>query len=732
MINKLKIDLKNCYGIKEFCHEFQFASGKQIHLVYAPNGSMKTSFAKTMRFLSGQSKDKPCDKLHDKDESNFNLKVDDLDVPKENIFVMNGDDDIDSSKSFVNFLASSELKNRYDSIYQQLSEKKDSLISKLKSASSSSDCEKEIFGAFKQNDTDTIFSILERLNSMVKIGLPKFEFRYNDIFDVKDNVKKFIESNKDNLIVYIENYNRLLKNSKLFRTVDGHTFGTYHVTQLQQYVSDGSFFGVNHKIVLQDNTELSSEEELQGLVKNEQQRILNDKDLKKAFDKITKAIDKNAELRGFKSVLNEHPDWIPEIINYEEFRKKVWLGYLSDNEIKPLFDAYIQIYNGNKKDLQEVLEKASSQQERWKQIIDLYNTRFHVPIKVDIANQKDIILKQEAAKLQFSYIESNTETTVGKDVLEKILSRGEKRAFIILQFLFEMEARKTMDHDSIIIMDDIADSFDYQNKYAIVEYIKDIVADSSDKFYMLVLTHNYDFYRTLSSRLSLSQPNMWMAERLANGKVIINQGQYKGNVYANAFINHDDNDKIFISMIPFVRNLIEYTKGESDADYITLTECLHQKTNTRNITVAQLVNIMEDYTQGKGMKHRKTTDKIYDLIMQTANNITTETNPNEVIIENKVCLSIAIRHLAENYMHDKMITAGKTEEDLFVTGNQTGKWTGKFKKTCPEDINYSIIERVNMMTPELIHLNSFMFEPLIDMSLYHLIQLYKNCKDKLK
>lgn len=733
MISKLKIDWKNCYGIKEFCHEFQFTLGKQIHLIYAPNGSMKTSFAKTMRYLSGQSKDKPCDKLHDKDESSFILKADDLDVPKENIFVVNGDDDIDSSKSFVNFLASSELKDRYDFIYQQLSEKKDSLMSKLKSASLSSDCEKEILGTFKQNDNDTIFNILERLNSMVKVGLPKFKFRYNDIFDVKDNVKKFIDSNKDNLNVYIENYNRLLENSKLFRTVAGHTFGTYHVTQLQQFVSDGSFFGVNHKIVLQDNTELSSEDELQDLVKNEQKRLLTDKDLKKAFDKITKAIDKNAELRGFKSVLNEHPDWIPEIINYEEFRKKVWLGYLSDNEIKPLFDAYIQVYNENKKALQEVLVKASLQQDRWKQIIDLYNTRFHVPIKVDIANQKDIILKQEAAKLQFSYIEpSNTETTVGKDVLEKILSRGEKRAFIILQFLFEMEARKTMGHDSIIVMDDIADSFDYQNKYAIVEYIKDIAVDSSNKFYMLVLTHNYDFYRTLSSRLSLFQPNMWMAERLADGKVIINQGQYKGNVYTNAFINHDDNDKIFISMIPFVRNLIEYTKGEGDADYITLTECLHQKTNTRNITVTQLVDIMANYTQGKGMKHPKTTDKIYDLIMQTADSITAETNPNEVLIENKVCLSIAIRHLAENYMHDKMIAAGKSEEELSVTGNQTGKWTGKFKKTCPKDTNYSIIERVNMMTPELIHLNSFMFEPLIDMSLYHLIQLYKDCKDKLK
>lgn len=729
MVHKIKIDWKNCYGIKELNHEFLFSSGKQIHLIYAPNGSMKTSFAKTMRYLSGQSKEKPCDRLHDKNESSFILKSDDLDVPEENIFVVNGDDNIDSSKSFMNFLASSELKNRYDSIYQQLSEKKDLLMSKLKSASLSSDCEKEIFGTFKQNDIDTIFSILERLNGEVKSGIPKFEFRYNDVFDAKENVNKFIEANKDNLNVYIENYNRLLGDSKLFRTVAGHTFGTYHVAQLQQYVSDGSFFGVKHKIILQDNTELSSEKGLQELVNNEQKRLLKDKDLKKAFDKITKAIDKNAELRGFKSVLNNHPEWIPEIINHEVFRKKVWLGYLSDNEIKPLFDAYIQVYNENKEALQKVLEEASLQQERWKQIIALYNTRFHVPIKVSIANQKDIILKQEAAKLQFSYVEtSSTETTVEKDVLEKILSRGERRAFVILQFLFEMESRKTMDHDTILVMDDIADSFDYQNKYAIVEYIKDIAADSSNKFYMLVLTHNYDFYRTLSSRLSLYQKNLWMAERLANGNVIINQGQYKGNVYVNAFINHDNDDKKFISMIPFVRNLIEYTKGESNLDYMTLTECLHRKANTRTITITQLIDIMTDFTQGKGMKRPKSVDKIYDLIMQTADNIIAEANPNQVLIENKVCLSIAIRHLAENYMYYKMIAAGKTEEDFVVTSNQTGMWTEQFKKVCPKDAHYNIMERVNMMTPELIHLNSFMFEPLIDMSIYHLIKLYKDCK----
>ena len=38
------------------------------------------------------------------------------------------------------------------------------------------------------------------------------------------------------------------------------------------------------------------------------------------------------------------------------------------------------------------------------------------------------------------------------------------------------------------------------------------------------------------------------------------------------------------------------------------------------------------------MKRPKSTDKIYDLIMQTADSIITEANPNQVLIENKSVL----------------------------------------------------------------------------------------------
>lgn len=250
------------------------------------------------------------------------------------------------------------MKSKYDEIYLKLTTEKDALISKLKSCSQSTDCEKEIIEAFSQGDSDTIFSILERLSSIVQSGLPSFDFRYNDVFDTKGAVKAFLEIHRDKLKEYIDYYEKLLKGSYLYRTVGEHSFGTYQASQLLQNVSDGNFFGVHHKMILQNSDEITSHEELQQKMTDEQNRVLGDEKLKKVFEKITKAIDKNAELRGFKKVIESHPEWIGEMLNYEKFRQNVWLGFLSKDDIKPLFESYIKVYNENKDDLVNVLEEA--------------------------------------------------------------------------------------------------------------------------------------------------------------------------------------------------------------------------------------------------------------------------------------------------------------------------------------------------------------------------------------
>lgn len=49
-----------------------------------------------------------------------------------------------------------------------------------------------------------------------------------------------------------------------------------------------------------------------------------------------------------------------------------------------------------------------------------------------------------------------------------------------------------------------------------------------------------------------------------------------------------------------------------------------------------------------------------------------------------------------------------------------------YKRKYPNSGAIELIEKVNLMAPENIHINAFMHEPLIDMSVFHLIDLYKN------
>jgi hypothetical protein len=64
-----------------------------------------------------------------------------------------------------------------------------------------------------------------------------------------------------------------------------------------------------------------------------------------------------------------------------------------------------------------------------------------------------------------------------------------------------------------------------------------------------------------------------------------------------------------------------------------------------------------------------------------------------------------------------------------IDGSQTG-WL--YDRLCKEntglDNGFSpvrkVLSQVSLMTPENIHLNSFMYEPLMDMSIHHLVDLF--------
>ena len=94
---------------------------------------------------------------------------------------------------------------------------------------------------------------------------------------------------------------------------------------------------------------------------------------------------------------------------------------------------------------------------------------------------------------------------------------------------------------------------------------------------------------------------------------------------------------------------------------------------------------------------------------------------DDISLEDKLVLAIATRLLAEKFLKDVMISNGINCQD--AKKNQTREWFDVAKPYL-NDSETEIIEEVNLITPENIHLNAFMYEPLIDISIWKLKDLF--------
>ena len=64
-----------------------------------------------------------------------------------------------------------------------------------------------------------------------------------------------------------------------------------------------------------------------------------------------------------------------------------------------------------------------------------------------------------------------------------------------------------------------------------------------------------------------------------------------------------------------------------------------------------------------------------------------------------------------------------------IDSNQTPRLLKKFRELFGAEVaTINVLHRVVLMTPENIHLNSFMYEPILDMSDGHLRKLYGEVK----
>ena len=721
-MKKLKLDLEYCYGIKKLETEFDFETHGNVFAIYAPNGSMKTSLANTFRDVSKGNASS--DRIWEKNPTKRIIQDEQgAELAPESVFVIEPYNEGYRSDRISTLLVNDGLKQRYEEIHKEIDEKSEALIEELKFFTGMNKEIREKLSFSITHDIDDFFRALGRIKDEVENDekTPLGEIVYADIFNPKVELvlkgKNFISK----IEKYIQTYDDLMSKSTFFRK---GVFTHNNASDIAKNLNANGFFKADHSIYLRINgekTEVTSIEDLEAAIQVEMELILTDDSLKSAFEVIDKQLRKNPELRKFRLCLQQNKVVLNELTNLPRLNQKLWVQYLIRS--KSAYQDLLSSYNYGKEKIAEIVDEAKAEQTKWAEVIGIFNERFFVPFVIRMGNQENVILKSDTPSICFDFLEDSEDKTsatvpINEADLKRVLSNGERRALYILNIIFEIEARKTSGQHTLFVVDDIADSFDYKNKYAIIEYLADVSAD--DGFQQLILSHNFDFYRTVSSRLDLKRSNRILVSK-EKGKVTLHPEKYQKSSPFSYWKDHLDENPMLIASIPLLRNLAEFS-GDTDS-YAKLTSLLHMKSDTDLFSVVDLEDMIKTVLHDKiALSLPNTAMIVKDLIYQVANDIASD--PTETAtLENKVALSIAIRLKAEDFMISKI------DDEPFwhsISSKQTITLIDRYKTDFPSDKeSIQIFDQVNLMTPENIHLNSFMYEPILDLSAQHLKRLFK-------
>ena len=735
-MDSIFIKFENCHGINKFSHEFHFKKkgGKNtnISLIYAPNGTMKTSFAKTLRDIGNGveprnliTNENPEYEIRiEENNQKINLKKEDV---KERIFVIESIKEDFSFQNTAPLISNKESRIKYAETFKELLESKESFLKQIKKitgipipkgSSLVSILEKTIMNDLNiesSNLLNYLSSHIDEIESNEDIDIEKI--KYKNLFD--ESVLKLLNDKEllENIGSFSKNLDNLLKKSPIF---NDSSFTHNNANALYKSIKRNNLFDAGHKIKFKRiKEEVKSIDELDRLLKHQLDKIFDDDILKEDFENINKKFS-NEATKNFEKIITENKEIIPLLSNIDDLKRVYW--YSVFNSQKEELISLINEFNDKKIILEEIRKEAKSEETAWQKIIDKFNSRFNIPYTLQLENKEDVILNEDVPRIAYFYKDENNDLKqLSLEQLKSIYSTGQRRAIYLLDILYKIEMIKDTNKTKLLVFDDIADSFDYENKYAIIEYLNDLSQD--DSFRIILMSHNYDFFRIVKSRLNCK--NSFFATRNEKGRLQLEKDSLEPN--NNIFLtivqdikksSVDESTRQVLSLIPFLRNLYEYKQDSENKNL--LTNILHYKKEGKDLVLNDLEHIYKEWEICDFTNSKKADSNVYELISEEANEISQE-KQKKISLISKLILSMAIRLKAEKYMIDKLGGFDK----LDIKGDQTRALLIEYKNRFANDENIELFENVAMMTPENIHINSFMFEPILDMDDFYLKKLYR-------
>lgn len=735
-MEKLNINLENCYGISKLSEELDFSKDNVI-AIYARNGLMKTSFTKTFKKIQEDKVDEVKDEVFGIDGT-VEVVVDGCTIAPKDIFVINSYEAFYESENVSKLLVDNDIKNKIDSViklkdkFLKIMEKYSGLkVVKTSQGKKVYEIESTIIKDFSLQDNSFLINVGEL--QLYSVEYECADVAYASIFD-ESVIKKIITPDfQEKIDGFIEKSNVIYSN---YSFLEKGKLTLPRLKDVCKALEKDQFFIKGNSLVLDGGAVVRDINCLRETIIQIENKIKETPE----FLEIEKLL---GDVKGaiLKDIIETKPDIIPYLKkeNLSNLRKQLWLSYFKAESQK--FEELIAVFS----DLSREIDNVNFDDSLWQKALEVFEKRFVVPYKMEISNIKGAVIGESIPRIEFLFKNSSKEARMDRNKLEQIdvLSQGEKRALYLLNVIFDIEQRKLSNQKTIFVIDDIADSFDYKNKYAIVEYLCEMAQE--ENFYLIILSHNFDFYRTICDRINIDSANRLVAE-VDSSKIVLVKEKYQKKPFV--YWKNNLEIKHVLALIPFMRNIVEYGRDrnlgnirEIDKDYLLLTELLHQKEHTQDITFNDLKVLFKEYLGNDSYKGDVIgNDNVIKGLFEFAETITVE----NADLEYKIILSMAIRHKAENFMITKiksyaeqltwkcrrnLVTGSASEffEYIALGGNQTRELFNAYAQFGEQE-KIKVLSEVNIMTPENIHVNSFMYEPILDMDIVELIGLYNRVK----
>jgi hypothetical protein len=743
-VSKLKVSIKNGYGIGAFDKELPFDASsdhpqQNTNIIYAQNGVMKSSFTRTVRDHSRgiDVKDHIFDlpgKCQIIDDSGTAFPPDAI------ISIPSFDSEAFRCEDMSALLVNSKRREEYDALMEQYNEAYDVFIGRLKNLSGVSlrttpeellDIVCPVLDQGVDPTPEALIRLIRSVHDQIE-RQPDFILKLPYSVAGSVDAQKFADTNQSDIAELMKAYDEVKTSASFVRG----GFDTGNAQSLAKEIEKSKFFDVNHDVELFNNATQELEkvtdiDDLKAKLATDIDVVLSKyPDLRKKFDKMITDLS-TASRAGLKQLLEgkETKEIITLMNNSRMYKRRLWWGY-----IKGCLDEFNQLEAVGKDiegELKDIVEQAKNESTEWDRVVRQFNDRFrNLPYHIEIENKSNVILKDGTPELTLVYRhplhspkffrERERDTLIGSR-----LSTGERKAFYLLNVMFEIETAQQSGNDHLVVLDDIVDSFDYKNKYAFLEYLYDI-STKYNHIKLIILTHNFDFFRLLQLRLFGEgyRDHTWFAQKQGNEVALTKGGQF--NIIKDTREKAPRDPVMWLALIPFARNLIEYKSPDitMDADYRTLTECLHSIDVPHAVADVQRILCQE---LGVSNSPMQPVDDVETELLKAAEAVYGGTDA-EIIIQRNLVLAMASRRLAERYMKSKM-----TQANIDAAKNEGKDFTRRLfvrfvTTTTPTDDVKTLLDRVNLVTPEHIHVNSFMYEPLIDLGLDELKQLYGEMK----